>query len=128
MRVPIRIIGIVTSIFWIFLIIFAFSAVYSIKDMQFSLGEPEATPTQDNNILLAFPVSVTNTGYYDLASFNVSMRIMDNNGSEVTRGSTLIPVVAPGQDDKHDSYDGTKRHRPTADQPRPFIQRLITGT
>lgn len=97
MRVPIRIIGIVTSIFWIFLIIFAFSAVYSIKDMQFSLGEPGATPTQDNNILLTFPVSVTNTGYYDLTSFNVSMRISDTNGSEVTSGSTFIPVVAPGQ-------------------------------
>jgi hypothetical protein len=97
MRIPIRIIGIITSVFWIFLILFAFTAVYSMKDMQYSLGDLETAINQDNDLLVSFPVSVTNTGYYNLASFNISMKILNNNGSEVARGSTLIPLVAQGQ-------------------------------
>lgn len=97
MRIPIRIIGVITSIFWIFLILFAFTAVYSMKDMQYSLGDLETATTQDNELLLSFPVSVTNTGYYDLASFNISMKILNASGSEVARGATLIPRVPQGQ-------------------------------
>jgi hypothetical protein len=97
MRIPIRIIGIITSVFWIFLILFAFTAVYSMKDMQYSLGDLETAISQDNELLVSFPVSVTNTGYYNLASFNISMQVLNNNGSEVTRGSTIIPLVAQGQ-------------------------------
>ena len=97
MRIPIRIIGIITSVFWIFLILFAFTAVYSMKDMQYSLGDLETAINQDNELLVSFPVSVTNTGYYNLASFNISMKILSNNGSEVARGSALIPLVAQGQ-------------------------------
>jgi hypothetical protein len=97
MRIPIRIIGIITSVFWIFLILFAFTAVYSMKDMQYSLGDLATAVNQDNDLLVSFPVSVTNTGYYNLASFNISMQVLNNNGSEVARGSTLIPLVAQGQ-------------------------------
>jgi hypothetical protein len=97
MRIPIRIIGIITSVFWIFLILFAFTAVYSMKDMQYSLGDLKTAINQDNDLLVSFPVSVTNTGYYNLASFNISMQVLNNNGSEVTRGSTIIPLVAQGQ-------------------------------
>jgi hypothetical protein len=97
MRIPIRIIGIVTSIFWIFLILFALTAVYSMKDMQYSLGDLETAINQDNDLLVSFPVSVTNTGYYNLASFNISMKILNNTGSEVAQGSTLIPLIPQGQ-------------------------------
>ncbi len=97
MRIPVRIIGIITSVFWIFLILFAFTAVYSMMDIQYSMGDLEVATAQDNMLLLSFPVSVTNTGYYDLASFNISMKILNANGSEVARGSTPIPRVPQGQ-------------------------------
>ena len=67
------------------------------KDMQYSLGDLETAINQDNDLLVSFPVSVTNTGYYNLASFNITMQVLNNNGSEITRGSTIIPLVAQGQ-------------------------------
>jgi hypothetical protein len=67
------------------------------KDMQYHLGDLKVTTTQDNTLLLSFPVSVTNTGYYNLASFNISMKILNASGSEVARGTTMIPLVPQGQ-------------------------------
>jgi hypothetical protein len=97
MRVPIRIIGIVTSIFWIFLIIFSASAIYSLKDIQFSLGQPQVSTTEDNQLLFSFPVSITNTGFYNLGHFNMSTKILNVDGSEVARGSTFVPIIVQGQ-------------------------------
>ena len=97
MRIPIRVIGIITSVFWIFLILFALTAVYSMKDMQYSLGDLQTAINSDNDLLVSFPVSVTNTGYYNLANFNISMKILNNTGSEVADGSTIIPLIAQGQ-------------------------------
>ena len=46
------------------------------KDMQYSLGDLETTINQENELLISFPVSVTNTGYYNLASFNIFMKML----------------------------------------------------
>ncbi len=97
MRLPIRIIGIATSVVWIFLIIFAVSAMYLMQDIQFNLGAPEVTTTPDNGLLLSFPVYVMNTGLYNIANLNLTTDVFNRNGSEVAWGSTLIPIVLHGQ-------------------------------
>jgi hypothetical protein len=97
MRVPIRIIGIATSAFWIFLIIFSASEIYSMKDLRVNIGQPQASTTGDHELLLSFPVSVVNTGLYDVASFNVSIGILDTEGSTVARGTMFMPVIRHGQ-------------------------------
>lgn len=97
MRLPIRIIGIATSVIWIFLIIFAVSAMYSMQDIQFNLGTPEVTTTPDNDLLLSFPMYVMNTGLYNIANLNLTTEVFNRNGSEVAWGSTLIPIVPHGQ-------------------------------
>ena len=96
MRVPIRIIGIATSAFWIFLIIFSASAIYSMKDFQVNLGQPQTSTTEDHELLFSFPVSVVNTGLYEIADFNISRSFLDEEGSAVAGGSIFIPVI--GQD------------------------------
>jgi len=93
MRIPIRMIGIATTFFWIFLIAFFVSAVYSVKDVHFDFGEPQMDVTSDNKVVFSLPVSITNRGFYNIGSFNISTEISDKEGFTITLGSTFIPVI-----------------------------------
>jgi len=93
MRIPIRMIGITTTFFWIFLIAFFVSAVYSAKDIRLDFGEPQMNPTTDNKMIFSMPVTIVNNGIYDIGAFNITSKIMDAEGFTVTRGSTFVPVV-----------------------------------
>jgi hypothetical protein len=96
-KVPIRMISIATSFFWIFLIIFCASAMYSMKDIKLSLGEPYPRLAPDNEFVLSLPLVIVNRGYYNLGYFNVSTNIVGENGLTVARGSTFIPVINKGE-------------------------------
>ena len=93
MRIPIRMIGIATTFFWIFLIAFFVSAVYSVKDVHFDFGEPQMDVTSDNKVVLSLPVSIANSGFYNIGSFNISTEISDKEGFTITRGSTFVLVI-----------------------------------
>lgn len=93
MRIPIRMISIATTFFWIFLIAFLVSAVYSVKDVRFDFGEPQIGLTSDNKILFYLPIIIDNRGYYNIGCFNVTTEILDREGFMITRASTFIPVI-----------------------------------
>lgn len=93
MRVPIRMIGLATTFFWIFLIAFFVSAVYSLKDVHFDFGDPQTNLTSDNKFILSIPVSIINKGFYDIDSFNMSTEVFDREGLSIARGSTFIPII-----------------------------------
>ena len=93
MRISIRMISIATTVFWIFLIGFFVSAVYSIKDVRFDLQEPQIGLTSENKILFSLPITIDNKGFYNIGSFNVTTEISDKDGFIITRGSTFIPVI-----------------------------------
>ena len=93
MNISIRMIGIATTIFWIFLILFTITAAYSVKDIQFHFGDPQTSMNADNQVVFSMPISIVNRGYYDVGHFNVTSRIASEDGSEITRGSTFIPVI-----------------------------------
>jgi hypothetical protein len=97
MQISIRMIGIATTVFWIFLIGFAASAAYSVKDVQFNFGQPTADMTVDNKLLFSLPITLLNKGYYNIAAFKVTTEISDVEGTLITRGSTLIPVIRKGE-------------------------------
>lgn len=97
MRIPIRMIGIATTFFWIFLIAFAISAVSSIKDMQLNFGEPQMSAISNNRVQISLPITVGNGGYYNIGYFNMTTEILGSQGQTVTRGSTLIPVIRKGE-------------------------------
>jgi len=86
-------ISIATTFFWIFLIVFLVSAVYSFKDVRFDFGEPQIGLTSDNKILFSLPVTIDNKGYYNIGCFNVTTEILDREGFMITRASTFIPVI-----------------------------------
>jgi hypothetical protein len=89
-------IGIATTFFWIFLITFAASAFYSVKDVHFNFGDPQVSVTPDDKLLLSLPITITNLGYYNIGSFNMTTEILDENGSIIIRGSTFVPIVRKG--------------------------------
>jgi len=97
MKILIRMIGITTTIFWIFLIAFFVSAVYSFKDVQFDFGEPQIGLASDNKILFSLPITIDNKGYYNIGAFNVTTEISDYEGFIITRASTFIPVIEKGR-------------------------------
>jgi hypothetical protein len=90
-------IGIATSVFWIFLIIFSVSALYSLKDIRLDFGEPRISLTQNNEMLCILPITIFNNGYYNLGHFNVSTAIMGKQNQTVARGSTSLPVISKGE-------------------------------
>lgn len=97
MNVPIRAIGIATTIFWAILMLFSVSVAYSVKDLQFGFGEPQIGTTQNNEVLISLPINVTNNGYYNVGSFNVTSVALDKNGLIVARGSTFASVIEKEQ-------------------------------
>jgi hypothetical protein len=97
MNVPIRILSIATSIFWIILVAFIASAAYSMKDLGFGVGKPQFTTTPDNDLLLTLPLFIDNRGYYSLNGFNLTTVFSDAEGTEISRASTLLGVIPQGQ-------------------------------
>ena len=98
MRISIRMIGIATTVFWVFLIAFAVSAVYSVKDVQFDFGEPQSYLDSDNNMVFSLPVVIFNRGYYNIGFFNVTTEISDEVGGVISQGTTFIPVIRKGEE------------------------------
>jgi hypothetical protein len=97
MNVPIRALGIATSIFWIFLIAFIALAAYSIKDLNFNVGEPQFAPASNGQLLFSMPLYIDNRGFSDLKAFNLTTVFSDFEGSEISKASTYVSVIPHGE-------------------------------
>ena len=97
MNVPIRMLGIATTIFWVFLVAFIVLAAYSIKDLSVDFGEPEFVVTSDGKLNLALPLYVDNRGYYSLKEFHLVTAFSDAEGAEISRADTFVPVIPYGE-------------------------------
>ncbi|MDH7564594.1 MAG: hypothetical protein QHH24_06950 [Candidatus Bathyarchaeota archaeon] len=91
-------IGIATTVFWIFVVIFAVSAMYSVKDLRFEFGEPQASVTSEGKMLLSMPITIVNTGYYNIRNFNVTTLIFDAENMPIVQGSTSVPIIQKGRE------------------------------
>jgi len=98
MRIPIQMLSIATTFFWLSLILFFVSAVYSVKDVRLEFGEPQIDTTSDYKILFSLPITVDNKGYYSIGSFNVTTEISDKEGFIITRSSTFISKIEQGKE------------------------------
>jgi hypothetical protein len=93
MNISIRMIGIATTIFWIFIILFGVSAIYSVKDVGFDFGEPQFSMTSNNEILFSIPITIVNNGLYNIGHFNATTEILDQQGLPFASGSTFVKVI-----------------------------------
>lgn len=92
MRIPIRVIGATTTFLWMFLIVFFVSAVYSVKDVSFDFDAPQMSLTA-NDVVFCLPIAITNNGFYDIGSFNITTQIFDKEGSATISATTFVPAI-----------------------------------
>ena len=97
MNVPIRALGIATSIFWVLLIAFIALAAYSVKDLNFDVGEPQFTTDPNGQLMFSLPLYIDNRGYYSLKEFSLSTVFSNAEGSEISRANTYVPVIQHGE-------------------------------
>jgi hypothetical protein len=97
MNVPIRVLGIATSIFWIILLVVIASAVYSLKDLTLDIGEPYYVTTLNKEMVVTLPFSIGNGGSYSLNGFNLTTVFSSAEGAEISRATTSLPVLMQGQ-------------------------------
>jgi hypothetical protein len=97
MNVPIRMLGIATSIFWIMLIAFIALAAYSIKDLNFDFGKPQFTTSPDGQLTFSLPLYIDNRGYYNLKEIRISTVFRDAEGTEISIANTFVPVIPHGE-------------------------------
>lgn len=98
MKTVIRTIGWATYIFWIILIFFSVTAVYSAVQVAqgFRFGEPQ-TSTSDGTATLSLPLRINNAGFYDIANLNVTTLVTDSSGMPVSDSSTLVQLIRRGE-------------------------------
>ncbi len=95
MKLAIGILSIATMIFWIMIIIFSVTAVYSVTKLVVSFGEVEMLPSSQG-ITFSVPFSINNDGYYELADLNLTTCVTDPDGTILDQSETFIPSIPPG--------------------------------
>jgi len=95
MRQAVRSLGWAISIFWIMLLLFTITVVYSALLIRPSFGEP-SVHSSDGSFTVSLPMTLFNGGYYDISGLNITTRATDYRGSLVTRSTTLVPLISGG--------------------------------
>ena len=97
MKVPIRILGIATVIFWVFLAAFIGLAAYSIKDLGLDVGETQVATTPKGELLFSLPIFIDNKGYSSLNDLKITTVFFDEGGAEISTASTSVPTISQGE-------------------------------
>ena len=97
MKVPIRMLGIATTVFWVLLITFIVLAAYSVTDLRFDLGEPQFDMDDSGQLIFNLPLIIDNGGYYSLREFHIATLFSNSDGDELSRAHTLIPIIPSGE-------------------------------
>lgn len=96
MKQAIRALGWGANIFWIMLLFFAATIVYSASQLGFGFPEEPSTSTQNENLTLSLPFQVSNGGFYDVSNLNVTTQVNDENGSFISNSFTLVQLIPRG--------------------------------
>lgn len=95
MRYAVRALGWATKIFWILIVFFAVTSVYSALNVRMGFGQPQVF-LSSGFMVISVPLFVNNTGLYDLSELNMTVAVMDHNGSLASPSSTFVPSIPRG--------------------------------
>jgi len=95
MRYVVRALGWATKIVWILIVVFAATSVYSALNVRMGFGQPQVFLSSES-IVISVPLFVNNTGLYDLSELNMTVAVMDYNGSLVSTSTTFVPSIPRG--------------------------------
>jgi hypothetical protein len=95
MRYVVRALGWSTKILWILIVFFAATSVYSALNIRMGFGQPQVF-VSSGFMIMSIPLFVNNTGLYDLSELNMTVAVMDYNGSLVSTSTTFVPSIPRG--------------------------------
>ena len=94
MKIVIKALRIATIIFWIIILFFAISAVYSVMNLGVEIGEVKILPSSEG-VLFSLPFLINNSGFYEIADLNLTTKVVDFNGNILDITETLISSLPP---------------------------------
>jgi len=100
-RQSIRALGWVVTISLILVFAFLASAVYSIFQMAIlnrgiGIGDLE-TEFKDGRLTMTMPISINNTGLYEINEFEITTTLKDQNGTLIATNTTRITEIKHGE-------------------------------
>ena len=95
MKQAVKALGWATSIFWVILLLFTITVVYSALQISPSFGEPSVSYSGDV-LTTSLPLALYNGGFYDISKFNLTTLIRDQSGQTITASSTFVPIIGGG--------------------------------
>jgi len=79
-----------------FLVTSIYSMVQTILEGRgISIGEVQSD-VSNGLLTLSIPLTVNNTGYYDISNFNVTLVLKKPDGTVISSGGTMLPVIKYG--------------------------------
>jgi len=94
MNVPLRALTWAVRFFWIITIAFAITCVYSATFIRLNFGELTTDITEEAFTII-MPIILDNDGYYNIAHFNITTLITDNQNNHISQATTYIPNIPP---------------------------------
>ncbi len=101
MRQATRALGWATTILWIAVAVFMGTCLYSAMEVVEAnmgstlLGVP-AFSSSNGAATVSIPFYLSNTGFYDISDLNISTRITESTGKEVSSAQTQVALIAAG--------------------------------
>jgi len=100
MRQSIRALGWAITISMLIVFAFLVTAVYSVfqsvlMEQGIKLGGFQKS-FSNNTFVFSVPITVNNTGYFDINDFNISAVLKDANGTTLTASSIFVPEIKKG--------------------------------
>ncbi len=95
MKHAVRALGWAINIFWIIIIAFIGTAIYSALDLRMSHGHPQVFSSSPL-LTLSFPISVNNTSYYDISELNSTVRVLGYDSSFFAASTNFVSLIPHG--------------------------------
>ncbi len=104
MKQAIRALGWATIVLWILVILFSGTVVYSAMQIRMNFEEEPEVAVSNDKMTMSLPFSISNGGLYDISELNITTRIEAENGTVISRSTTLVPLIARDStvSEKHD--------------------------
>jgi hypothetical protein len=96
MKYVAKALGWTTIIFWILIITFTGTAIYSASNLRIGFGDTRVSSSTDQ-LMVSMPLFVNNTSYYDISDLNLTTHVLDDTSSVVSTSATLLPSIPPGR-------------------------------
>jgi len=96
MRQAIRAIGWAVNLFWIVLLFFGATVIYSAFQLGVVPDDAFISPIVDGVVTISMPYRFNNSGLYDISDLYLASSVKDSQGAEILNSSSQLPLIPRG--------------------------------